>query len=133
MLATPVWAQMVTAPGLIGPNACLRQNEMSDLDLLDITAVTNRSVTLQFRSFTNLYSELGSRTGDGGQTSFSIEYEVHNARTGAHLVCSGIRTITSTRSNYGVNTEVRRGLLANTPYWATVRVIPKPISCDAAS
>ncbi|MCY4283972.1 MAG: hypothetical protein OXC65_01375, partial [Thiotrichales bacterium] len=121
-MASPVMAQTITAPGLKGSTACLGQSEYTNLDLLEIGAITPNSAVFDYQTFSNLYSNLRGRSGDGGPTTFSIELEIHNAKTGTRVVRTGAASITSSAPNFSGSSYTRSGLSPKTPYWATIRV-----------
>ncbi len=121
-MAGPVWAQTtITAPGLIGPTACVGPGEVNDPLAGMISAVTTSSVTLAYDAHDNLYSTLRSGLGDGGATSFPIRYRVYNARTGSQAGSEGgFATITSSNPNLVSGTNSPFSLNEKTPYYITI-------------
>ena len=121
VLAGPVSAQTVTTPGLVGPPACAGTGESNDPLAGSISAVTTTTVTLSHDARNNLYSELRSRAGDGGATSFPLRYRVYNARTGSQTGSQGgFATITSSNPNLASGTNAPFALTEKTPYYITV-------------
>ena len=119
--AGPVWGQTITAPGLVGQPACAGTGETDDLDVMDIRTITSNSAVVQMKVYNNLYSELRSRSGDGGITSFNISLGIYDAGTGSRAFSQGF-TINSAIPNLGSSNQNSTGLSPNTPYYAVVSV-----------
>ena len=115
--AGPVWAQTITAPGLVGQPACAGTGEVTDLVSGTISAVTTTGARLTIPTISNLYSALRSRVGDGGPTSFPIAYKIYNNRTGIRITNEVIsQTITTSNPNYNSQPLSLGNLSQRTPY-----------------
>ena len=123
VVAAPVAAQTnVTAPGLIGAGACAGPGELVDINFGTISFVAPASAGFAAPRIANMYSNLRSRSGDSGLTSFPTNIKVYNARTGAQA--GSTQVIADFRSTYPeLNTDFTftlSGLAAKTPYYAVV-------------
>jgi len=118
-VAAPVWAQNVTAPGLIGPPACQGTSEIDTFDLAEVANITANSARFRPKNVNNLYAQLRASSGDGGPTSFPILYTVHNAKTGASQGPYNIRTVDSSNPNFGGN-GANASFPTKTPHYFTV-------------
>ena len=123
VMAAPVWAQTITAPGLIGPTACVGKGDSVDtINFGTISAVANNNATFSAPRVVNVYGILRSQGGDGGPTEFPTNIKVHNARTGAQAGTTQVLAIF--RQVYTqLNTDFTftlSGLTANTPYYVVV-------------
>ena len=120
--AGPVWAQTITAPGLVGQPACAGTGEYVDINFGTISAVATASATFAAPRIANVYSQLRSRSGDGGATEFPTNIKVYNARTGAQA--GSTQVLANFRQAYtGLNTDFTftlSGLTARTPYYVVV-------------
>jgi len=112
-------AQTITAPGLVGPKACLGTSEVDTFDLAEVTDITTSSARLTIKNVNNLYSQLRSMSGDGGPTSFPIRYTYTNAKTGAKSAVNVITTVDSSNPNFG-GSNPNTGFAARTPFYFTV-------------
>ena len=119
--AGPVWAQTITAPGLVGQPACAGTGEITDINFGTISAVGNTSAVFTYVNISNLYSILRSRSGDGGATVFPIRYRLYNNRTGAQVADNPPSTvIESGNPNFTAAPTTFSGLSARTPYYVVV-------------
>ena len=121
--AGPVWAQTITAPGLVGQPACAGTGELTDLNLGGISTRSTAPWNVSYDRvlYNNLYSELRSRAGDGGATTFNIRASVYNARTGARVADAGVIIIRSGVPNLVAGSDViASNLTARTPYYLVV-------------
>ncbi|MCY3984920.1 MAG: hypothetical protein OXE85_13515 [Roseovarius sp.] len=122
MLAAPVWAQMINAPGLYGQAACDGGNtHIGSPPHIGITSVVNSAGTQQLypNNFSQItYSFLRGRIGDGGTaSSFPVNPRVVNARTGATVTELVVGTFNSTDTSLP-NAAVGFSAAAKTPYFA---------------
>ncbi|MCY4284169.1 MAG: hypothetical protein OXC65_02375, partial [Thiotrichales bacterium] len=121
MMASPVMAQTITSPGLIGPTACVGTGETDDPLTGTISAVQPNQVTLAYDARDNLYSALRSQLGDGGATSFPLRYRVYNARTNSQTGSEGgFATISSGSPNLASGNSVSFSLSEKTPYYIAI-------------
>ncbi|MCY3985050.1 MAG: hypothetical protein OXE85_14175 [Roseovarius sp.] len=118
--AAPVWAQTITAPGLVGQPACVGPGETDNPVSGSVSSITTSSVGLNTTAYSNLYSALRAQAGDGGPTSFSIQYYVRNARTNAQAASASAGQITSGSPNLNGGLLPISGLSSNTPYVFTI-------------
>ena len=119
VVAAPVAAQTITAPGLVGPNACLGVSEVEEFDLAGVADVTANSAKLVIKNVNNLYSQLRASSGDGGPTSFPIRYTYTNAKTGAKSAVIVIATVDSSNPNFG-GSDPASAFATKTPFYFTV-------------
>ncbi|MCY4276292.1 MAG: hypothetical protein OXE81_00405 [Gammaproteobacteria bacterium] len=119
LAAAPVAAQTITAPGLVGPTACLGTSEVDTFDLADVTNITASSARLTLKNVNNLYSQLRASSGDGGPTSFPIRYTYTNAKTGQKSATTVITEVTSGSPNFG-GTNQNLGFTMRTPHYFTI-------------
>ncbi|MCY4153379.1 MAG: hypothetical protein OXE94_14250 [Aestuariivita sp.] len=123
LLVAPVWAQTITAPGLVGQTACAGPGETDNPLTGTVSSITTSGVTINVNAYNNLYGALRAVVGDGGPTSFPIEYHIRNARTNAIVAAAtaggGTRSSSSPNLNSTGNLP-RIGLSPNTPYVLTV-------------
>ncbi|MCY4347743.1 MAG: hypothetical protein OXC17_13250 [Aestuariivita sp.] len=123
VIVAPVWAQTtITAPGLIGPAACVGQGETADPNFGTISSVTNNNANFRAQRIANMYGNLRSRIGDGGPTEFPTNIKVYNAKTNAQ---AGTTQILATfRQAYTELTQdfnfTLSSLAEKTPYYAVV-------------
>jgi len=115
-----VWAQTITAPGLIGPTACVGPGETDNPVSGSVSNVSSTSVTLLSVAYDNLYSALRAQAGDGGPTEFVIQYKVRNARTNAQAATASAGRITSGNPNLNATNLPISSLAAKTPYVYTI-------------
>jgi len=118
-VSTPVWAQDITAPGLKGAPACDGRGETIDIDLFDISAVSQNSAMFGIKAYSNLFSVLNGREGGGGPYSLSLQ--VHPARGGSRVFNLGF-SINSGLPNLGASTQDATGLQPKTTYYAEMTV-----------
>ena len=118
LVADPVWAQTITAPGLKGTQACVGTSEIKRFDLAEVT-ISGSNATFSPKNVTNLYSLLRSEVGDGGPTSFPILYTYTNAKTGQKSAAIRVTTVDSANPNFSASSEAA-GYTAKTPYYFTV-------------
>ena len=78
------------------------------------------SVGLNTTAYSNLYSALRAQAGDGGPTSFTIQYYVRNDRTNAQAASASAGQITSGAPNLNGGLLPISGLSSNTPYVFTI-------------
>ncbi|MCY4289529.1 MAG: hypothetical protein OXC63_13180 [Aestuariivita sp.] len=120
MMAAPVWAQSITAPGLIGSAACAGPGEATAPVSGSVTNVSTTGVTLLSGTYNNLFSALRALSGDGGPTEFVIQYKVRNARTNAQAATASAGRITSSNPNLNASNLPISSLAAKTAYVYTV-------------
>ena len=118
-VAAPVWAQDITAPGLIGPPACQGISEIDTFDLAEVRNITGTTARFAPKNVVNLYGLLRSYAGDGGPTSFPIRYTVHNAKTGARQGPYNLGTVDSSNPNFGGSSQ-NASYPTKTPHYFTV-------------
>ncbi|MCY4154010.1 MAG: hypothetical protein OXF58_01610, partial [Gammaproteobacteria bacterium] len=119
MLAGPVCAQAtITAPGLKGAAACAGPGESNDPLSGSISSVSTDGAAIEIDAYTNLYSSLRGKAGDGAPSQFPIYYRARDARTNSVAFTSPrLVRITSGVANLGryANRSIS-GLTSNTPY-----------------
>ena len=118
--AGPVWAQTITAPGLVGQPACAGPGETDNPVSGSVSSITASSANIASNAYSNLYSALRAQAGDGGPTSFAIQYHVRNARTNAQAASASAGRITSGSPNLNGGLLPISGLSSNTPYVFTI-------------
>jgi len=118
LMAAPVMAQTITAPGLKGPAACVGPGETNDPLNGQMKSVAINGATIEIIAFTNLYSSLRGKAGDGAPSQFPIHYRARDARTNSVVFTSQrLVRITSTTQKLGrYNDKPISGLTARTPY-----------------
>ena len=114
-MTAPVWAQTITAPGLVGPPACVGQGETDDPLSGSISITGDGNVSLTITAFDNLYSSLRSRVGDSAPTTFTIKDRVRSVGTGIQVEGS-FATITSGSPNLNASPSPHRSLVDKTVY-----------------
>ncbi|MCY4302307.1 MAG: hypothetical protein OXC68_11335 [Aestuariivita sp.] len=121
VVAAPVAAQTITAPGLYGQLACVGGREhRGQPPHIGISSVINASGTqsLTPNNFNQItYSFLRGRVGDAGTSSFPVKLKVYNARTGSEVVDREAGTVNSTDTALP-NTAVSFSAAEKTPYFA---------------
>ena len=120
LLAAPVWAQTITAPGLRGQPACVGAGETDNPLSGGVSNVSTNSVNLSVADFTNLYGALRSTVGDGGPTSFPLWFRIRDAKTNAQVNSTLLATVNSGTPNLQNGTRSRGGLTAKTTYIYTI-------------
>ena len=106
-------AQTITAPGLIGPRACMGAGETDDPLSGSISIANNGAVTLTITAFDNLYSSLRGKLGDSAPSTFTIKDRVINLGTGTQVEGS-FATITSSSPNLNASPSPHRSLADKT-------------------
>jgi len=127
LLAAPVWAQTITAPGLVRQPACTgghTDRGTTDLGLAIITyssvpnGAGNMSLILELGDFD--YSHLREGSGDGGPTAFPINVQVNTGGAAVETIVVG--TVTSTNTSLGRVSVSPFPVAAKTPYVAILYV-----------
>ena len=102
VVAAPVAAQGIISNGRVGPQTCAGIGESVDPVVGSIESVTANSANINIDAYTNLYSQLSSRTGDGGPIQFPIHFRARNAKTNAIVFNSNrLIRISSVTANLG--------------------------------
>ena len=117
VVAGPAGAQSITAPGLVGPSACAGPGETTDPLSGSIRSVRADSADIEIVAYSNLYSDLRGKAGDGGPSQFAIHYRVRNAKTNSVIFTSQrLVRIGSSTQNLGRYLRTLSSLSAKTPY-----------------
>ena len=118
--AGPIWAQTITAPGLVGQPACAGPGETDNPLSGSVSSITASSVSLNNNAYDNLYSALRAQAGDGGPTSFPLRLYVRNGRTNAVVNNISLSTIDSGRPSINRSSTSWSSLSSNTLYVFTI-------------
>ena len=118
--AAPVWAQTVTAPGLVGQPACVGPGETDDPVSGSVSGITANRANTTTEAYSNLYSALRAQAGDGGPTSFPLTLYIRNAITNAVVVNNAYRLAISFSNQNLIALTSGHTLSPKTPYVVTL-------------
>ncbi|MCY3984478.1 MAG: hypothetical protein OXE85_11255, partial [Roseovarius sp.] len=118
--AAPVWAQTITAPGLVGQPACVGPGETDDPVSGSVSGITANRANTTTGAYSNLYSALRAQAGDGGPTSFSLTLYIRNAITNAVVVNNAYRLAISSSNENLIALASSHTLSPKTPYVVTL-------------
>ena len=120
MLAAPVSAQTITAPGMIGQPACAGPGETDDPVSGSVSNITANSANTTTDLYSNLYGALRAQAGDGGPTSFPLTLYIRNAITNAVVVNNAYRLSISSSNQDLIAVSAAHTLSPKTAYVVTL-------------